>query len=235
MTDAPQPAHPTPRLRVTRAATIVLGLLVSVIAALAVWAYADQRGCGAETPAVFSRLYTISSESMSPSILKGDWVWSQRRYFCDHDPRRGDLAVLVLPNAPRTVFVKRIVGLPGDRVQLKLAQLYINGEPVTHQWIESAIHAEASGEAQGRSRFTESFPDGPRYVVEIADQEGPLENTAEIAVPDGAYFVLGDNRDKSDDSRQSQTFGLVPRASIVDRPVRILWGADWNRLGLRLQ
>jgi signal peptidase I len=215
----------------TRAAGIVMGLLASVVAALALWTFADQRGCGAETPALFSRLYTITSESMAPSIMEGDRVWAQRRYFCDHDPRRGDLAVLVLPNEPRTVFVKRIVGLPGDRVQLKLAQLYINGEPVAHEWMESAIHAEASGETQGHSRFSESFPDGPRYIVEIADQEGPFENTDEITVPDGTYFVLGDSRDKSDDSRR---FGPVPRASIVDRPVRVLWGADWNRLGLRI-
>jgi signal peptidase I len=230
MTDAPPPARP-PRPRVAKAASIVLGLLASVIATLAVWTFSDQRGCSAETPALFTRLYTITSESMAPSILKGDRVWAQRRYYCDHDPRRGDLAVLVLPNEPRTVFVKRIVGLPGDHVQLKLAQLYINGEPVAHEWMESAIHAEASGETQGYSRFSESFPDGPRYSVEIADQEGPLENTDEITVPDGAYFVLGDNRDKSDDSR---AFGPVPRASIVDRPVRVLWGPDWDRFGLRI-
>jgi signal peptidase I len=229
MTDAPPPAPPTSRLRVARAASIVLGLLASVIAALAVWTFSDQRGCSAETPALFTRLYAITSDSMAPAILTGDRVWAERRYYCDHDPRRGDLAVLVLPNEPRTVFVKRIVGLPGDRVQLKLAQLYINGEPVAHDWMESAIHAAESGEAQGQAHFSESFSGGPRYVVEIADQEGPLENTDEINVPDGAYFVLGDNRDKSDDSR---AFGPVPRASIVDRPVRVLWGADWDRLGL---
>jgi signal peptidase I len=235
MTDAPQPAHATPRRRLARAATILLGLLLSVTAALALWAYFDQRGCSAESPAVFSRLYTITSASMAPTILQGDRIWSQRRYFCNHDPRRGDLAGLMVPTESRAVFVKRIIGLPGDRVQLKAAQPYINGESVAHEWMDSAIHAEESDDAQGVSHFRESFPNGPRYTVEIADPEGPLENTEEITVPEGAYFVLGDNRDKSDDSRQSQTFGLVPRALIVDRPIRVLWGADWTRLGLRLQ
>jgi signal peptidase I len=235
MTDAPRPAHATPRRRLARAATILLGLLLSVTAALALWAYFDRRGCNAETPAIFSRFYTIESVSMAPTILKGDLIWPQRRYFCDHDPRRGDLAVLMVPTESRAVFVKRIIGLPGDRVQLKAAVPYIDGEPVAREWMDSAIHAEDGGEAQGVSHFIESFPNGPRYTVEIADPEGPLENTEEITVPDGAYFVMGDNRDKSDDSRQSQTFGLVPRALIVDRPIRLLWGADWNRVALKLQ
>jgi signal peptidase I len=172
---------------------------------------------------------------MVPTILKGDWVWSQRRFFCDHDPGRGDLAVLTLPNEGRAVFVKRIIGLPGDRVQLKAARLYINGEPVAHEWMDSAIHAEEGGEAQGVSHFIESFPNGPRYTVEIADPEGPLENTEEITVPDGSYLVMGDNRDKSDDSRRSQTFGLIPRELIVDRPTIVIWGETWDRVGSRLR
>jgi signal peptidase I len=101
--------------------------------------------------------------------------------------------------------------------------------------MDSAIHAEEGGEAQGVSHFIESFPNGPRYTVEIADQERPLENTEEITVPDGAYFVIGDNRDKSDDSRQSHTFGLVPRALIVDRPTIVIWSASWNRVGFSLR
>jgi len=172
---------------------------------------------------------------MAPTILKGDRVWSRRRYFCDHDPERGDLAVFTLPSDGRAVFVKRIIGLPGDRVQLKAAQLYINGEPVAHEWMDSAIHAKESGEASGISHFSESFPRGPRYLVEVTDPEGPLENTAEITVPDGSYFVLGDNRDKSDDSRQSQRFGLVPRAQIVDRPTMVIWSGSWDRVGLWLR
>jgi signal peptidase I len=235
MTGAPQPIQRTHHRRLARGATIVLSLLLSVTAAFALWSYSDQSACGAETPAAFSSLYSITSESMAPTILKGDLVWSRRHYFCNHDPARGDLAMLTPPNGGRAVFVKRIVGLPGDRVQLKAAQLFINGKPVTREWMDSAIHAEESGDAQGVSHFSESFQNGPRYTIEIADPEGPLENTEEITVPDGAYFVLGDNRDKSDDSRQSQAFGLVPRALIVDRPIRILWGADWNRVGLKLQ
>ena len=128
------------------------------------------------------------------------------------------------------VFVKRVIGLPGDSVQIKQAELFLNGEPVGREWLESAIHAGESGEASQRAHFREMLPNQAHYAVEVADPDAPLENTEEVTVPAGQYFVLGDNRDASEDSRMP-AFGLVPRGSIADRPVLVLWSADKSRIG----
>jgi len=230
MTDAPPPAAPRKR----RIPTIVAGAILAVAAAILGWlTIGDSHGCAADAPRVFSRTYHISSVSMAPTIQQGDWLWAKRRYYCTHDPRRGDLTILAMPRDPQAVFVRRIIGLPGDRVQLQQGQLSINGEPVTRDWVESTIHADASGESRQRTRFMETFPNRERYAVEVADPNAPAENTGEITVPASHYFVLGDNRDQSMDSRMGD-FGLVPRGFIADRPVMVLWSSDLGRIGTRL-
>jgi len=230
VTDTPSPSA-RPRLR---ALALIAGAVVAVIAAAAAWlTLGDSIGCTAGTPAMFSRLYHISSATMEPAIQAGDWIWARRRYYCGHDPARGDVAVLALPSHPGRVFVKRVIGLPGDRVQLQQGQLYLNGEPVHRDWLESSMHAGETGETTQRTRFTETLPNGVRYTVDVADPDAPIENTGEITVPEGRYFVLGDNRDRSEDSRAAD-FGPVPRGSIADRPVRVLWSGDTSRIWLRL-
>jgi signal peptidase I len=231
MTQAPPP----PSRAKFRIPALIGAVVFAIVAASVGWlTVGDDRGCTAEAPAVFSRLYHISSGTMEPTIPQGDWLWAERRAYCSRVPERGDLVVLALAAHPGTVFVKRVIGLPGDRVQLKQAALYLNGQPVRRDWIESAIHAGESGEASQSARFMETLPNEARYAVEVADPEAPLENTQEITVPSGQFFVLGDNRDHSLDSRTVAEFGLVPRGSIADRPTLVLWSADKSRIGLRL-
>jgi len=192
-------------------------------------------GCAADVPREFTHTYQFLSGSMRPTLSPGETVIVETSYFCRNDPRRGDLAVFLLPTPNSPVFIRRIIGLPGDRVQLREGRIYINGEPVAQEWLESGIATDEKGEEVHRGRFVENFPGGARYVVEIADLESKFENTAEVAVPEGSYFVLGDARDNSRDSRMTGDFGFIPRALVVDRPVYIIWSDDWNRIGLRLR
>lgn len=226
-----QPTRTRPR---SRAIALAAAAVLAIGAALLGWlTVGDSGGCTADTPAVFSRAYHLSSSSMEPALMQGDWLWAERRYYCGREPERGDLAVLTLPSRPGTVFIERVIALPGDRVQLQQGELYLNGEPVRRDWLESTIHAGESGDVDQRTRFTETLPNGTRYTIEVADPDAPLENTDETTVPEGRYFVLGDNRDHSEDSRAPE-FGLVPRASIADRPVLVLWSDDRSRTGLAL-
>src|SRR5258707_8161176 len=176
MTDS----QPPPARTKFRISALIGAVIFAILAAALGWlTVGDSSGCAADTPAVFSRIYHISSATMEPSIQQGDWLWVDRRYYCTRDPERGDLVVFALANHPGTVFVKRVIGLPGDRVQLKQAQLYLNGEPIRRDWLESAIHVGDTGEASQRSRFTETLPNETHYAVEVADPDAPLENTEE--------------------------------------------------------
>ena len=191
-------------------------------------------GCSEGVPSEFFHIYDWRSGSMGPTLASGDYFLVEAKYFCRNDPRRGDLAAFLRPIENSPVIVKRIIGLPGDRVQLKEGRIYINGEPAAQEWLESGIGTDEAGREVRRARFLESFPDGARYSVEITDLESTYENTGEVTVPEGSYFMLGDTRDNSFDSRMSD-FGFIPRALIVDRPAYIIWSSDWDRIGLRLQ
>ncbi|HUN45834.1 MAG TPA: signal peptidase I [Stellaceae bacterium] len=211
-----------------------LALVAMVGFGIALWHVADHGGCDEETPAVFSHFYHVTDGTMSPQILPGEWIWVRRRYYCTSAPQRGNLAVLAPTRADEHYWLGRIVGLPGDRVQIQNGRLAINGTPVEQEWLQSEIHDRPSGAPRHVSLFTESLPRGPRYRIEIDDPHGAMENTAEITVPADHYYVLGDGRDQSYDSR-APAVGPVPRALIVDRPVWILWGETWNRVIRRIQ
>jgi len=172
---------------------------------------------------------------MQPTLVPGDVVLVDTSYFCRNEPRRGDLAAFLRPTANSPVFIKRVIGLPGDRVQLKEGRIYVNGEPVAQEWLESGIRIDEMGREVRRARFIESLPDSARYTIEITDLASKYENTAEVTVPADSYFMLDDARDNSLDSRMTADFGFISRALIVDRPAYIVWSSDWDRIGLRLQ
>src|SRR5262249_33668934 len=149
MTDAPPMRARSRSRRIVLVAAAILAIGATVAGWLTV---GDSGGCAADAPSVFSRAYRVSSRSMAPALIEGDWLSVERRYYCGREPDGGDLAVLGLPSHPGTVFSKRVIGLPGDRVQIQHGQLYLNGEPVRQDWLESTIHAAESGEAAQRTR-----------------------------------------------------------------------------------
>jgi signal peptidase I len=170
--------------------------------------------------------FQIPSESMENTLLIGDYLLVDKlRYggggtwnlLMPYRPvRRGDIIVFRYPLNPAQHFVKRVVGVPGDRVRLINRQVYVNESPLRENY---AIHNSPVHDV-----FRDEFP---RLNLPVPGLDGAwwlqmkkLVEDGELIVPEGSYFVLGDNRDESSDSRY---WGFVPRENIIGRPLLIYW------------
>ncbi len=209
------------------------------------------------------RAYWIPSGSMKPSLLVGDYVLANRASYgfpalscrlglCAGDMgplgktiARGDVATFRHPINGQH-YVKRIIGLPGDRVQMRFGRLYLNGTqvPQTDQGTFSEIFRAgqgvimcsngpvADGKPCEKTQATEQLPNGVSYqVLNIRDDQS-LDDTGEFIVPDGAVFVMGDNRDNSVDSRvmpERAGVGFVPLDHIIGRVDLIVFSLTGQR------
>jgi signal peptidase I len=179
--------------------------------------------------------FNIPSGSMVPTLLVGDYLFvskvaygysryslpfglplfSGRIFF--HPPRRGDVAVFRLPTNPSVDYIKRIVGLPGDSIQVRHAILYINGKPCPQQRIQDYLYRE-DGTVVPVPQYIETLPNGVKHrIIQVMDGNGPLDNTPVYHVPPGDYFGMGDNRDNSQDSRVLSAVGYIPAENLVGR------------------
>jgi signal peptidase I len=158
--------------------------------------------------------FDLPSTAMAPSFNRGDYFWVSKRAYDVSLPQRGDVVVFFAP-AYHSYFIKRIVGLPGDRVQMIHGRLAVNGTLVPTRHLEDIVVECATGQVCRAAQYEETYPGGKsgRVVDQVAD--GPLDNTDVFDVPQESYFVLGDNRDNSDDSRED--LGFVPRSTITGR------------------
>lgn len=179
--------------------------------------------------------YSIPAGSMHPTVLIGDYLIADKGYFGRHAPQRGDLAIFKLPTDNRTDYIKRVIGLPGDTIQMIAGRLHINGQAVDRSRI--ADHVEQRGAMAVRMvQYVESLPDGSRYLIrEERGDNGALDNTAAYLVPADHYFVLGDNRDNSQDSRVLSEVGFIPRVNFRDRPAFVIWSREKSRIGLHVE
>lgn len=179
------------------------------------------------------RLFRQPSGSMQPTLLPGDhfvvtkWTYGYGRYsfapfpspfqdarFLGRAPQRGELAVFRPVPEPDRDFIKRVVGLPGERIQMVNGVLHINGEAVQRQAMGEVTFDDGSGHVISARAFRETLPGGASYVtLDRGDSE--TDNTPEFAVPDGAYFVMGDDRDNSADSRVRSVIGYIPIENFV--------------------
>ena len=170
-------------------------------------------GLGVMTP-VGWRPFSIPSGSNLPTILVGDRVVTDIR---DPGimPDRGDIVFFKFPRDPSVTYVKRVVGLPGDRIRIEHGQLSINGQPVPREAAGTFV-ADDDGLRMSYQRYIEVLPNGRRYAVLQVTGTGAFNNTPEYHVPPDTFFVLGDNRDNSADSRMTMV-GYIPVQNLIGR------------------
>jgi signal peptidase I len=188
--------------------------------------------------------FNIPSGSMVPTLLVGDYLFVSKtsygysRYSLPFGlplipgrifftpPERGDVAVFKLPRDNETDYIKRIIGLPGDRIQVTDGRLYINGEMVERKRIGEYVIRNKRGNFKSMPLYIETLPGGRSHrIIEISD-DMTLDNTDEFRVPEGNYFAMGDNRDNSMDSRVFAGVGFVPEVNLVGRAERLFFSQD---------
>lgn len=181
--------------------------------------------------------FNIPSGSMLPNLLVGDYLFVSKysygysRYSFPLNiisienrwwpagpaglPGRGTIVVFKLPTNTSIDYIKRVIGLPGDKIQVISGRLYINGELVDRQYIGTYEASNARGEKQTLKRYKETLPGGVVHDIIELDDNQPLDNTNVYTVPPGHFFMMGDNRDNSADSRVLGLVGYVPEANIL--------------------
>ena len=172
--------------------------------------------------------FYVPSGSMEPTLLIGDALVASKypygygtaslpvqitlpetgRVFGDM-PKRGDVVVFRWPGDRSQAWVKRVVGLPGDRIQMRQGQLFINDRPATLKADGIGQAEDDRGGSEQAYRYIETLPNGVSHAIFKMRDNGRLDNTPEVTVPPGKLFVLGDNRDNSADSRVSVRDGGV--------------------------
>ena len=191
--------------------------------------------------------FNIPSGSMKPTLLVGDYLFVSKfsygysRYSLPFglplipgrimftEPERGDVAVFKLPTDRSTDYIKRIVGLPGDKVQMVKGVLHINDKAVKRRHAGEFVEKdEWSGRYRRIPRYIETLPNGRQYFILEETEFGPADNTQVYSIPDGHYFALGDNRDRSQDSRFLDAVGYIPRQNLVGRAEVKFFSVDGN-------
>jgi len=187
--------------------------------------------------------FNIPSASMYPSLLIGDYLFVEKyaygysRYsfplglvrfdgrVMEDRPKTGDVIVFRKPTDTSVDYIKRLIGLPGDTVQMKEGRLYINDEMVKREWLGTEQRNDGYNNNLYQ-KYRETLPNGVEHIIyELSDNDN-YDNTPKYVVPEGHYFMMGDNRDGSLDSRAQGEVGFVPAENLVGRAAWIFYSTD---------
>lgn len=179
--------------------------------------------------------FNIPSGSMKPTLEVGDYLFVDKpaygysrysfplalapiegRIWVD-EPQRGDVIVFKLPTNPRIDYIKRLIGMPGDTIQVRRGRLFINGTEAKREAIGLKKVDNGYGGETSMVEYIQTLPEGAEFSIFEESDEEPLDNTPPFTVPEGHYFMMGDNRDNSQDSRVETTVGFVPFENFVGR------------------
>lgn len=189
--------------------------------------------------------FNIPSGSMLPTLKVGDYLFVSKPAYgysrhsfpfglasfdgrvVEEKPERGDVVVFKLPTNPSVDYIKRVIGLPGDTVQVIRGRLYLNGELVEREPI-GLVQNEDGGDYVRHTlmEYIETLPGGILHSIYEETDNGDLDNTPLYTVPERHYFMMGDNRDNSQDSRVQSLVGFVPFENLVGRADILFFSAD---------
>ena len=195
--------------------------------------------------------FRIPSSSMMPTLLVGDFILvnkfayglrlpiSNDKVIDIGEPERGDVVVFHPPQYPEQDWIKRVVGLPGDTVGYRNDTVYLNGQPLSYESLGTYVGKGKGSDATGSRLLLEQLPGRPHQVLERDDQPFFIQGEGEWTVPSGYYFVMGDNRDNSEDSRfWPEGMHFLPEANLRGKAF-LVWmhwdgsagGVDFDRIG----
>ena len=190
--------------------------------------------------------FNIPSGSMIPTLLVGDYLFVSKfsygysRYSMPFSPnlfsgrilgampKRGDVAVFKNMHDDYADYIKRIVGLPGDHIQVRAGILYVNGNPAVRRPMGDILATDENGASIAEKEYTETLPGNVTHLIAKMGDDGFQNNTAEFVVPEGNLFAMGDNRDNSLDSRfmDGRGVGFLPIENLVGRAEFIFFSID---------
>ena len=192
----------------------------------------------------FYHPFNIPSGSMIPTLLVGDYLFVSKfsygysrfsfpidmpflhgRYWAG-EPERGDVAVFRLPRETGTDYIKRVIGLPGDKIQMTDGVLSINGKAVKRERVGDYVGENAFGASSNAKRYKETLPNGVSFFTLDLTENSAKDTTGVYEVPPDHYFMMGDNRDNSTDSRFLQNVGFVPAENFVGRAEVIFFSVN---------
>ncbi len=190
--------------------------------------------------------FYIPSSSMEPTLLVGDRIFvskftygyskhsfpfspnfSNNRFF-SKAPNQGDLVVFKTPSDNRTDYIKRVIGLPGDEIQFIKGKIFINGKSITRERLSISEPIRCGNITIDTNTFLETLPNGVKHLATY-NSVGTIQNTLKYKVPENHFFVMGDNRDCSKDSRFLDQVGYINNLNLVGKAKVIFFSNDTNK------